>query len=136
MEERLTTAGVAYRNGEFLVARREKGGPLSEKWEFVGGKNRWGETIEESLEREWKEELDLDISPREYLCETEFINGGVHYTLKCHRVEIIGGNIRLKVHEDVKWVREEELAKLDFGPSDSRIRDWILSHVQCFKSHQ
>ena len=64
MEERLTTAGVAYRNGEFLVARREKGGPLSEKWEFVGGKNRWGETIEESLEREWKEELDLVVSPR------------------------------------------------------------------------
>ena len=55
MEERITTSGVAEKKGEFLVAKRLPGGPLSEKWEFVGGKNRWGESVPDTLKREWME---------------------------------------------------------------------------------
>ena len=98
------------------------------KWEFVGGKNRWGESVEETLVREWKEELALSVEVGEYLTETDFSNGGVHYTLKCHRVRILEGEVRLSVHSQVMWADRKELEALDFGPSDGVLRDWILKN--------
>ena len=57
MHERVTTAGIALKDGKVLVAHRVKGGSLSEKWEFPGGKQRWGESDEMTLKREYMEEL-------------------------------------------------------------------------------
>ena len=56
-----TTAGVAIKDGKVLVAKRAKGGPLSDMWEFPGGKNRYGETIEDTFKREWLEELGIEV---------------------------------------------------------------------------
>ena len=93
MEERITTSGVAENRGLFLVAKRLPGGPLSEKWEFVGGKNRWGESVEDTLQREWLEELNLRVDVKEHLLDTEFIYNDTHFTLKCHRVEVLDGEV-------------------------------------------
>lgn len=129
MTERNTTAGVLEENGLFLVAKRKKGGPLSEKWEFIGGKNRYGETLEETLCREWLEEVGLEISVGEFLVRTEFTNAGTHYTLHCYRVQRVddASEFVITVHDALRWVTPEELAALDFGPSDSIIRNHILS---------
>ena len=129
MEERITTSGVAENKGLFLVAKRLPGGPLSEKWEFVGGKNRWGECVEETLRREWMEELNLSVDVKEHLLDTEFIYNNTHFTLVCHRVEITGGDIKLSVHQDYKWVDKKGLCELEFGDSDSTIKDWIISNL-------
>lgn len=126
MEKRLTTAGVAYRNGLFLVARRLPGGPLSEKWEFVGGKNRWGETIEDTLRREWMEELGVEVKVGPFILETTFENNGIHYILRCHKVDIVKGEPVITMHSDLRWVTKEELKTLDFGPSDSVIRTFLV----------
>lgn len=128
MIERTTTAGVAEENGLYLVAQRMPGGALSEKWEFVGGKNRYGETVEDTLKREWQEELGVAIEVGEYLTETEFLNKGTHYTLKCHRITLKDRRISLHVHQRIKWVTKEELAALDFGDSDTVIRDYLLQN--------
>ena len=74
MDERETTAGVAIKDGKVLVAKRAKGGPISEMWEFPGGKNRYGETIEDTLKREWLEELGVDVAVGEKLLQVDFIN--------------------------------------------------------------
>ena len=129
MEERITTCGVAEESGLFLVAKRMKGGPLSEKWEFVGGKNRWGESVEETLEREWKEELNLSVEVGEYLTKTEFTNECTHYTLICHRVKVKGGEIKLSVHQEIRWVDKKGLLELEYGDSDSAIKDWIVKNL-------
>lgn len=129
MEERVTTCGIAEKDGYFLVAKRLKGGPLSEKWEFVGGKNRWGESVEDTLKREWKEELNLDVEVGEYLTKTEFVNEGTHYTLLCHKIRSFHGDIRLSVHQEVRWVDKKELALLEYGESDGKIKDWIIENL-------
>ena len=129
MEERITTSGVAENGGLFLVAKRLSGGPLSEKWEFVGGKNRWGESVEDTLRREWMEELNLSVDVKEQLLDTEFIYNDTHFTLKCHKVEITGGDIKLSVHQDYKWVDKKGLSELEFGESDSAIKDWIICNM-------
>lgn len=129
MTERDTTAGVLIDGeGLYLVAQRKEGGPLSRKWEFIGGKNRYGETLAETLKREWMEEVGLEVEAGEFLLNTEFINNGVHYTLHCFRVRLLSAPdaINLTVHDDVRWVTKEELERLDFGPSDSVIRAYIL----------
>ena len=129
MLTRDTTAGVLEEDGRYLVAQRKKGGPLSEKWEFIGGKNRYGETLQDTLKREWMEEVGLKISVGEFLLNTEFDNNDTHYTLHCYRVCSVSesSELSLTVHNDVRWVTREELSSLDFGPSDSVIRDYLLT---------
>ncbi len=128
MEKRDTTAGVLVKDNLYLVAKRKKGGPLSLKWEFIGGKNKWGETIEETLMREWKEEVGLEIRVGKYLTSTTFVNNNVHYTLHAYFVYPLSdtSNLTLSVHECLRWVTKEELSLLSFGPSDSVIRDFVL----------
>lgn len=129
--ERDTTAGVL-RNGKglYLVAQRKEGGPLSKKWEFIGGKNRYGETLEETLKREWKEEVSLEVEVGPFLLDTEFDNNGIHYTLHCFLVYLLSEpeDFNLTVHDDVRWVTRDELELIDFGPSDSVIRNYIIDH--------
>lgn len=128
MTERNTTAGVLIKDNLYLVAKRKKGGPLSGKWEFIGGKNRYGESLEETLKREWKEEVGLDIEVNDFLLKTEFINSGTHYTLHAYCVSLINPStsLSLSVHDDIKWVNRDTLSSLDFGPSDSVIRDYLI----------
>lgn len=129
MIERNTTAGVLEKDGLFLVGERKEGGPLSLKWEFIGGKNRYGESLGETLEREWMEELGLRIKTGPFLLNTEFTNGETHYTLHCFRVFLVEepGEISSTIHKSLRWVDKTELSLLDFGPSDSVIRDYICS---------
>lgn len=129
METRDTTAGVLVKDNLYLVAKRKKGGPLSGKWEFIGGKNRWGEKIEETLEREWMEEVGLKIRVGKYLTSTTFDNNNIHYTLHAFLVHALSDvtELTLSVHDDVRWVTKEELMSLPFGPSDSVIRDFVLA---------
>lgn len=127
MKERLTTAGVLIKDGLYLVAKRKKGGPLSEKWEFIGGKNRYGETIEDTLKREWLEEVGVEVEVLDFLLLTKFINNDTEYTLHCHLVKTDSLNFQKNVHEEIKWVTKEELKNLPFGPSDGQIRDYLLA---------
>ena len=75
------------------------------------------------------EEVGLKISVGEFLLNTEFDNNDTHYTLHCYRVYSVSESteLSLSVHNDVRWVTREELSSLDFGPSDSVIRDYLLS---------
>lgn len=129
MTSRLTTAGICKVNGKFLIAKRSPGGPLGGMWEFVGGKNRYSESAEETLIREWKEELGVDIKVGKYLTETTFINEDVYYTLKCYEVSLLTNNITLSVHDDVKWVSKDELNSFSFGPSDDTLKNYVLENM-------
>ena len=129
MDERDTTAGIAIKDGKVLVAKRAKGGPLSDMWEFPGGKNRYGETIEDTFKREWLEELGMEVEVGRFLLQVDFTNKNTLYHLKCHIVEPIGDSFSLLYHQDMKWVDKRELEMLEFGPSDQKIRDYIISKL-------
>lgn len=121
-QERITTAGVLVENGRILVAKREDKGSIGGFWEFPGGKNRWGETEEETLKREFLEELDLEIEVKELLHTHDFVNKGTLYHLKAYFVSAqILGELPLRFHTGFKWVTKDELKSLSFAPSDQRI---------------
>lgn len=127
MNERITTAGVAFIDGKVLIAQRKEGGPLSMKWEFPGGKNRYTESVEDTLKREWMEELGVDIDVFEELTTVEFTNGGVRYHLKARRVEPKSTDFRLNEHLDLKLVPPSELLSFSYGDSDRQIASYLSS---------
>lgn len=129
MTERITTAGIAIRNGKVLVGKRVKGGSLSEKWEFPGGKNRWGETLEDTLKREYDEELGVGVDVGREIFRYDFENKDTLYHLKACLVDVLSDDFRLLVHTEMRWVGRKELLELPMGGSDSHIREHLVSHA-------
>lgn len=126
MKERVTTAGIALRDGQVLVAKRIEEGAIGGRWEFPGGKNRPGETPAETLRREWLEELSLTVETGEELFGTDFVNNDVLYHLKAFEIRGISGEMSLSVHSDVRWASAADLRKLDLAPSDRKISEYLL----------
>lgn len=127
MDERITTSGIAIRDGRVLVAHRKEGGSLSEKWEFPGGKQRWGESDGDTLRREYMEELGIRVDVGSLFLTFDFINKDTLYHLRAHFVDILSDEFRLSVHSEIRWVSSEELYLLDMGQSDGQIRSKVAS---------
>lgn len=123
MEHRITTCGILRdQQGRYLVGLREKGGAIGGLWEFPGGKNRWGESVADTLRREWMEELGVSIDVGEELASHDFVNKETLYHLSAHAVSLPeGGQFRLSVHSKLAWVTKEEMAAMPFAPSDRAI---------------
>ncbi|MCH3918733.1 MAG: putative selenium-dependent hydroxylase accessory protein YqeC [Spirochaetia bacterium] len=123
--ERITTSGICFdATGRVLIAKREDKGSIGGKWEFPGGKNRdqIGETISETLQREWKEELGKEIEVKGLLATHEFINKGTLYHLKAYEVKLKDeGPFTYAVHTQFKWESLDKLRFYDFAPSDRAI---------------
>lgn len=126
MQERITTAGIFIDKGMVLVAKRPEGGVLGGKWEFPGGKNRWAESVEDTLKREWKEELDADIQTGKELFSFDFANKDVLYHLVCLEVSVPDGYFKPLFHTSLDMADRKVLASLDMGSSDDRIRRFLL----------
>ena len=131
MENRITTAGVLIIDGRFLIAKRIESGSIGGMWEFVGGKNRWGESEEETLKREFLEELDLAIEVEGLIHSHFFINKETRYHLKAYLVHLSSPfKPRLTVHTELRWVSLNELKEYAMAPSDQEIVDATLSALR------
>ena len=126
---RISTAGVVQRAGTYLVALRKPGTSIGECWEFPGGKKEEGETPQEGLIREFKEEFNLDIAVGDQFHESEFSNKGANYRLMAFWVEILGGEIDHPEHQEIRWVRSDELSRLPMAASDTAIVNTLTSLV-------
>ena len=115
------TAAVIEEKGKVLIARRKPGRHMGGKWEFPGGKVEPGETPEESLERELQEELAIQVRIGELLCSAFYEGDGVSLELLVYRVERVRGEPALIEHQDIRWVRPEELAVFDLADSDRKV---------------
>jgi 8-oxo-dGTP diphosphatase len=123
----ISVAGVAERNGKYLVALRKPGTSIGVRWEFPGGKLEEGETPEEAIAREYMEELNVRVSVKEKLCEGNFSNGPKHYRLMAYLIELHDDKFLMPEHQEVTWVELSELEKLDFPGSDMIIVNHLLS---------
>ena len=127
MTERTTTAGIAIRNGKVLVGKRIEGGSLSGKWEFPGGKNRWGETLSDTLKREYDEELGVGVEVGKEIFQYDFVNKDTQYHLKACLVSVLSEDFRILVHTETRWVDRNELLSLSMGGSDDAIRSFLVA---------
>jgi len=112
------SAGVIEKDGKILIAKRKSGKCIGPNWEFPGGKLEEGETIEECLTRELKEELDIEVEIISYIDSSMFFCGDTEIELVAFRVKYLSGEIKLVDHDEVKWVLPEELSEYKFTLPD------------------
>ena len=118
-------AAIIKKEDKIFITRRSYG-EFKDMWEFPGGKIEAGESKEEALIREIKEELDLDINNLDYLTTVDYDYPKFHLTMHCFICEICGGSLNLNAHNDAKWALLEELPLQTWVPADVQVVEELL----------
>jgi 8-oxo-dGTP diphosphatase len=116
----VVTAAVVELDDAFLVTRRQKGTHLEGYWEFPGGKCDAGESLAACLARELREELDVDARVGDEVFTTTHAYPERSVELHFFRCELYG-EPRPQIGQEMRWVRREELAALEFPPADAEL---------------
>ena len=110
-------AAVIKKDDKYLATQRGYGEFIN-MWEFPGGKIDAGETPEEALVREIKEELDTEIEVLKLLDTVEYDYPKFHLSMDCFICKIKFGNLVLKEHEASAWLTKETLYSVNWLPAD------------------
>lgn len=111
------SAAIIMKDNKIFVTQRGYG-EFKDWWEFPGGKIEKGETPEECLKREIKEELKADINIDKYLCTVEYDYPNFHLKMECFICSLIDGHLELVEAEDAKFITKDQLDNIDFLPAD------------------
>lgn len=126
----INVVGAAIFNdgGELLCAQRGHGSLIG-KWEFPGGKVEKGESDQEALKREIKEELNIDIEVSDLIDENynEYPDNNVN--LKVYKCKYLSGTIKDTEHQDLKWTKTENIESLDWADADRPIVETYLDSL-------
>lgn len=113
-------AGII-KDGDKIFATQRGYGEFKDGWEFPGGKMEPGETPQEALARELKEELAVDVNVGEILCIVDYDYPTFHLTMHCFYCSVIGGELTLLEHEASKWLKMTELHSVNWLPADVEV---------------
>jgi len=124
MEERKITEVVAaliWDGDRFMACQRPAHKARGLLWEFVGGKVEPGETKEEALIRECREELDVKLSVGDLFMEVLHEYPDLTVRLSLFHAKIAEGTPKMLEHNDIRWITVEEIDTLEFCPADEVI---------------
>ena len=110
-------AAIIRHEGRILATQRGYG-DFKDGWEFPGGKMEPGETAEEAVVREIREELKVEIVPEKLVTTVECDYPKFHLTMHCFLSSIRSGTVSLVEHEAAKWLKPDELDSVDWLPAD------------------
>ena len=109
------------REGDRIFITQRGYGDWKDYWEFPGGKIEAGETPEEALIREIREELGAEIGIDSYLTTVEYDYPEFHLHMRCYLAHVKSGQLTLKEHEAARWLSKEELDSVAWLPADRLI---------------
>jgi 8-oxo-dGTP diphosphatase len=123
----IRVVAAVIRDGDRIYATQRGYGEYKDGWEFPGGKIEPGETPEEALVREIREELAVTIEVGEKISTIEYDYPKFHLSMDCFWCRIVDGEIHLQEHEAARWLTKEDLAAVDWLPADRR----LIAEMRC-----
>ena len=119
-------AALIWDKERFLICQRPAHKARGLLWEFVGGKVELGETQEQALIRECREELDIGLSVGEVFMEVthQYPDLTVHLTL--FHASIAEGQPKKLEHNDIQWITPAQIPQYDFCPADEEILERLM----------
>ena len=113
-------AAIIRKEGKIFATQRGYG-EWKDWWEFPGGKMEPGETPEEALKREIREELSTEIRVDELLCTVEYDYPKFHLTMHCYLCSLTTDDLHLNEHEAARWLAMDELNSVKWLPADREV---------------
>jgi 8-oxo-dGTP diphosphatase len=111
-------AALVWNKDKFMICQRPADKPRPLLWEFVGGKVEPGETKEKAIARECQEELGVTLNVGEAFGDSSHDYGDIHVHLTLFNAMIIGGEIQMLEHNDIRWITPKEISQYEFCPAD------------------
>ena len=115
---RVVAAVILSDDRQSVFATQRGYGEWKDWWEFPGGKIEPGETPEEALTREIREELNAEISINKFVTTVEYDYPKFHLTMHCYLCSLATDSLHLNEHEAAKWLTKEELDSVKWLPAD------------------
>ena len=128
MNKKIEVVAALIWSGErFLICQRPQNKARALLWEFVGGKVEIGETKEDALVRECKEELEVILSVKDLFMEVTHEYPDVTVHLSLFNATILEGEPKMLEHNDIKWITPKEIPNFNFCPADEEILEKIIN---------
>ena len=119
-------AAIIKKNDKVFITQRGHG-EFKGKWEFPGGKIEVGETPEEAVVREIREELKSEVKVESFFDEIEDVRDDMVLNVKFFVCSLVSGKLELTEHLDSKWVEPSEIDEKDFMEADKSVLDNLKS---------
>lgn len=119
-------AAIIKKDNEIFITRRGYG-EFVDMWEFPGGKIEEGESREEALHREIREELEVEIDDLQFLTKVDYDYPTFHLTMHCFTCKMADGKVHLNAHNDAKWIGISELRDQNWVPADVIVVNELIS---------
>ena len=119
-------AALIWRDEKFMICQRPAHKARGLLWEFVGGKIEDGETKEEALVRECREELGITLSVGDVFMQVEHEYPDLTVRLTLFHAFIASGEPQKLEHNDIRWITPQEIPNYDFCPADVEILQKIV----------
>ena len=125
----INVVAALIRDGKRVFATARGYGNYKGWWEFPGGKVEPGESPEDALAREIREELDSEISVDEYISTIEHDYPEFHLSMRCYWCSLTTGDLVLKEAEDAKWLDVDTIDSVKWLPADITLIDEIKKRM-------
>ena len=123
--KQIEVVAAIIRKGDKIFATQRGYGDFKDWWEFPGGKMEAGETPENALKREIREELSTEINVDDFLCTVEYDYPQFHLTMHCYICSLQTEALHLNEHEAAKWLSNDEVDSVKVVPAGLQIMDAI-----------
>lgn len=127
----IKVAAAIIMHDNMIFATQRGYGEFKDGWEFPGGKLEPGESPQDALVREIREELDTEIEVGQLFDTVEYDYPAFHLSMDCFLCKVVSGNLVLKEHEAAKWLKGEELDRVAWLPAD---KDLVVKLAEYLKS--
>lgn len=127
--KKIEVVAAVIQNKNKIFATQRGYGEFKDGWEFPGGKMEAGETPQQALIREIKEELDTEIEVGDLIEVVEYDYPQFHLTMHCFMCTVKSGNLVLKEHEAAKWLTKENLDSVDWLPADEGLIEKLKENL-------